>query len=40
MARLFDSGEHERQQQEKLGKMDDELKDFRRRKPINPFGDD
>lgn len=40
MAHLFDSGEHERQQQEKLGKMDDELKDFRRRKPANPFGDD
>lgn len=40
MAHLFDSGEHERQHQEKLGKMDDELKDFRRRKPVNPFGDD
>ena len=40
MAHLFDSGEHERQQQEKLGKMDEELQDFRRRKPANPFGDD
>jgi hypothetical protein len=40
MANLFDSGEHRQQQQDKLGRMDEELRDFRRRKPTNPFGED
>lgn len=40
MAQLFDSGEHQEQQKKKLEQMDSELKDFRRRKPLNPFGDD
>ncbi len=40
MAQLFDSGESEQQHQEKLGKMDAELKEFRRQKPANPFGED
>lgn len=40
MARLFDSGEHEQQRQDKLGRMSEELRDFKRRKPSNPFGDD
>ena len=40
MAQLFDSGESEQQRQDKLGKMDEELKEFRRQKPANPFGDD
>jgi len=40
MAHLFDSGEHEKQHQDQLRRMDDDLRDFRRRKPRNPFGDD
>jgi hypothetical protein len=40
MAHLFDSGESEQQRQEKLGRMDEELKEFRRQKPVNPFGED
>ena len=40
MAHLFDSGEHDRLQQDKLKKMDEELQEFRRDKPANPFGDD
>ena len=40
MANLFESGEYEQQQQDKLGRMDEELKDFQRQKPVNPFGDD
>jgi len=40
MARLFDSGEHEKKQQDKIRKMGDELNDFRRKKPVNPFGED
>lgn len=40
MAHLFDSGEHDKEQQEKLDRMNNELKDFKKRKPINPFGDD
>ncbi len=40
MADLFDSGEHERQRQEKLRRMDEELGGFRKgRKPPNPFAD-
>jgi hypothetical protein len=40
MAHLFDSGESEQERQDKLGRMDEELKEFRRQKPANPFGDD
>ncbi len=40
MANLFESGEHERQQQDKLGQMDEQLKNFQKQKPVNPFGDD
>lgn len=40
MQRLFSDGEHERKRSEKLDKMDEDLKDFRNRKPPNPFGDD
>jgi hypothetical protein len=40
MAKLFDSGEHEAEQKKKLEKMGEELKDFKRKKPSNPFGDD
>jgi len=40
MAHLFDSGEHEDLRQKKLADMDDELKQFRKEKPANPFGDD
>jgi hypothetical protein len=39
MAHLFDSGEHEQKQRDKLEKMGEDLNDFRRRKPKNPFGD-
>lgn len=37
MAQLFDSGEHEQKRQEKLKQMTEDLKDFERRKPKNPF---
>ena len=40
MANLFDSGEHETQRQERLQQMDQDLQDFRGRKPRNPFGED
>lgn len=40
MAHLFDSGEHEAERQDQLRRMDEDLRDFRRRKPRNPFGDD
>lgn len=40
MAHLFDSGEHEDRRQQKLAAMDDELEQFRKDKPVNPFGDD
>lgn len=40
MAHLFDSGEHEDRRQEKLAEMDNDLKQFRKKKPVNPFGDD
>ncbi len=39
MAHLFDTGEHEQQKQDQLRRMDEDLRDFRRRKPRNPFGD-
>jgi len=41
MAHLFESGEHEQQQQDKLKQMDEDLASFRKKKkPGNPFGDD
>lgn len=40
MSRLFADGEHDKRQAEKHGKMDDELRDFKKRKPHNPFDDD
>lgn len=40
MANLFDSGEHDKQRQDRLSKMDQELQSFKGRKPMNPFGDD
>ncbi|MCB1183395.1 hypothetical protein KDM41_08170 [bacterium] len=40
MANLFDSGEHANEKRRRLDRMGDELDDFRRRKPKNPFGDD
>jgi len=40
MANLFDSGEHDQHQQDKLRRMDDDLQAFRRKKNPNPFGDD
>lgn len=40
MSRLFDSGDHQKQQRDKLDQMADDLKDFKKKKPINPFGDD
>ena len=39
MSRLFASGDHERRQEERLRKMEDELRDFRKKKPRSPFGD-
>ena len=40
MSKLFDSGEHQKNQQKKLDQMGEELEDFRKKKPVNPFGDD
>lgn len=40
MARLFDTGEAEQARQDQLRRMDEDLRDFRRRKPRNPFGED
>lgn len=40
MAHLFDSGEHEEEQKRKMDQMGKDLDDFRRKKPVNPFGDD
>ncbi|MFN2371901.1 MAG: hypothetical protein ABR506_12220 [Candidatus Krumholzibacteriia bacterium] len=40
MAHLFDSGEHDQRQQDKLRRMEQDLASFRRKKPANPFGDD
>jgi hypothetical protein len=40
MSKLFDSGEHQDQQQKKMDQMGEDLKDFRKKKPINPFGDE
>lgn len=40
MAHLFDSGEHDQRQQDKLRRMEQDLASFRRKKPTNPFGDD
>ena len=40
MANLFDSGEHEEKRQTRLNQMDQELKDFKGKKPVNPFGED
>ncbi len=39
MSKLFDSGEHAEQQQKKLDQMGEDLKEFRNKKPLNPFGD-
>jgi len=40
MANLFASGEHEEKHREKIQQMDEDLEGFRRKKPINPFGED
>lgn len=40
MSKLFDSGEHQDQQRKKMDKMGEDLKDFRKKKPANPFGDE
>ncbi len=39
MSKLFESGEHEKKQQDKMDRMGEDLKDFKKRKPVNPFGD-
>lgn len=40
MSRLFESGEQDKQRQDKHRQMDDELQAMRDRKPRNPFGED
>ncbi len=40
MAQLFADGDHEKKRKEKVDAMDEQLQDFRSRKPPNPFGDD
>ncbi len=39
MAHLFDSGEHAQQKKRKLNQMDEELLEYKKKKPINPFGE-
>ena len=40
MANLFESGEHDKIRRDKHDRMDQELNDFKKKKPINPFGED
>jgi len=40
MQQLFLDGDHERLQADRLRKMEEELGEFKRKKPPNPFGDD
>ena len=40
MSKLFDSGEHQDEQRKKMDQMGEDLKDFRKKKPPNPFGED
>jgi hypothetical protein len=40
MERLFGEGDHKRKQAERLKKMDEQLRDFRKQKKPSPFGDD
>jgi len=40
MARLFDDGTFRDHHEQKLRKMDEDLRAFHRKKPENPFGDD
>ncbi len=40
MAQLFAEGDHERRQAERLRKMDEQMRDFQKKKPPNPFGED
>jgi hypothetical protein len=40
MEKLFQDGDHQKRQAERLRKMGDELRDFQRRKPRNPFDED
>jgi len=40
MANLFESGEHEKKRQDRLSQMDQDLQEFKGRKPVNPFGED
>ena len=37
MSRLFAEGDHEKRRSERVRKMDEELKDFKKRKPRDPF---
>ena len=39
MSRLFEEGDHVKKQQERIDQMDDSFKDFKKKKPINPFDD-
>ncbi len=38
MSRLFSEGDHEKRRSERVRKMDEELRDFKKRKPRDPFG--
>ena len=40
MAHLFESGESENARREKHDRMDRDLKDFKKKRPANPFGED
>lgn len=40
MANLFESGESDQRRRDKYDQMGEELKNFRKNRPRNPFGDD
>ena len=40
MSNLFGAKDHERRQAEKVSAMEEELRDFKNRKTIDPFGED
>ena len=40
LAKLFDSGDHQKKHQEQQDSMEEDFKSFQNKKPKNPFGDD
>lgn len=40
MAQLFESGANQKSREQKHDQMDKELRDFKKNRPVNPFGED